>query len=187
MNKKLRLNQEGKIKLLFSLALLIFSLGVAMVAKNKYIFLAMLCSSAGDILIMSSRGCITGKKENQFENGVIAFAMAHLAYMVAMPTELSDTCLYIAIWCFVLIIFLNFNAKIKQGIWICIPYAVCLALNAVNSWSFSTFAGIGGILFLVSDAILSVFEKKSPKWQLAIWVTYVPAQICLLTANLINA
>ena len=123
MNKKLRLNQEGKIKLFFSLALLILSLGVAMVTKNKYVFF----------------------------------------------------------------IFLNFNAKIKQGIWICIPYAVCLALNAVNSWSFSTLAGIGGILFLVSDAILSVFEKKSPKWQLAIWFTYVPAQICLLTAILINA
>lgn len=183
MNKNLRLNQEGKVKLGFSFALLIFSLGVTLATKNKYVFLAMLCSSAGDILIMSSRGCF-GKKENQFENGVIAFAMAHLAYMVAMPTYLSDTCLYIALWCFVLIIFLNFNAKIKQGIWICIPYAVCLALNAVNSWSYGTLAGIGGTLFLVSDAILSVFEKKNPKWQIAIWVTYVPAQICLLTAIL---
>lgn len=86
-----------KNKLFFSLSLLVYAFVVAIITGNKFVFSAMLCSTAGDILIMSSWGCFNNKKEIQFENGVIPFAMAHLAYLISMKTERSANTKWIVV------------------------------------------------------------------------------------------
>lgn len=63
-----------------------------------------------------------------------------------------------------------------------IAYAIILIIAAVNGWTYSWVMGAGYIIFVISDAILAVFENKSPKWQVAIWGTYVPAQALILAS-----
>lgn len=177
-----QINREGKIKLFFSLSLLLYSILVSIITKNFAAFLAMLFSSMGDICIMASRGVFCEEKRNSFKLGVASFAFAHLVYVAGMKHEHTIAFISIAMVALVMVIYLSVTKNNNSNF---VPYAICLLTSAVNSWFFSWVAGIGMILFLLSDAILSICEEKSPKWQITIWATYVPAQVFLLTAILI--
>lgn len=178
---KLRINKEGWIKLSLSLMLLTFSVAVS-IEKNLFvIFFPMLASIIGDILIMSSRGCCTGKKENSFEYGIIAFAVAHLFYISIMPTQISFGILIAGFAFVTAIVFVNENRIVASAL-----YAIVLILSTINAFFFHPLAFTGMILFIISDVILVIFEEKDPRWQIPIWIFYVAGQICLLTSLLLN-
>ena len=188
MKKVARITNEGKIKLSFSSALFIYSAIVVLLGGAKFALPAMICSAIGDIYIMASRGVFLDRNttKNDFSEGVFSFACAHVAYIIAMPTEKSEYCFKIALICTIILAIFKINSKIANSKMFCVPYAVCLIASVVNSYEYGTLAAIGGTLFLLSDGILALFEEKGPKWQITIWATYVPAQICLLTAILLG-
>lgn len=179
-NLKLRINGEGKVKLILSLSLFVYSIIVTTITNNIGPMFAMLFSMIGDISIMASRGVLTGKKENTFDVGIVAFAFAHMCYICARDNGdiiSMAVALPIFITVFAITLFQPLGKK-----WNYIPYAIMILINVINAWQFNWVAGIGGILFIVSDSILSIFEEKDPKYQIAIWITYVPAQILFLTS-----
>ena len=180
---KLNVNREGKIKLILSLLVLAGSVYVAIAKQNILPFIAMFFSSIGDINIMASRGALTGKKEKTFDWGVVAFAAAHAVYIYAMGKR--PVFVVISIVLFVAVLILTI-IKPENAKWHFIPYTLILFTSLINSWLFAIIAGIGMVLFLLSDLTLSIFEEKGPKWQIPIWVEYIPAQILMQLALLLE-
>lgn len=183
MTKLLKINREGKTKLTLSLLLVVYALFISIYDKTMEPIVIMLMSCFGDISIMASRGALTGKKENTFETGILCFSMAHFGYVSAMGR--NPVCMIITMSA-VVVIYVLINKRPSGDKLAYIPYTIALVTSAVNAWLFSPLAGIGMILFLISDLVLSIFENKDPKWQIVIWVTYVSAQICMLTAILLQ-
>lgn len=180
---KLQINREGKIKLIFSLSAVCFSVYVSIVNKSLDAITAMTFSFIGDVCIMASRGALTGKKENTFNLGVMSFAFAHFIYVSAMGGR-SIFILITMSSC--IVIYGLINLKLKNDKLIYIPYTVSLLTSTINAWMYSVISGIGMILFLSSDGVLSIFEKKGIMYQIIIWVLYIPAQYLMLTALLLN-
>lgn len=181
---KVRLTKEGKIKLLLSSLLFVYSIIVSIIKIESYAFLPMLWSMMGDICIMSSRGCIYGgEKTHTFKAGIISFAFAHMTYIAIMQTKISLTFFFISALLFILIVItaMKCNKAVPSAI-----YAIILILNFVNSIFFNVIATVGLASFIISDATLAKYEEKEEKWQILIWVTYVFAQICILTSLLIT-
>lgn len=180
---KLNVNREGKIKLFFSLAVLVGSVYVSISKQNILPFVAMFFASIGDTAIMASRGALTGKKEKTFDYGVVAFAASHAVYIYAMGKR--PVFVVISIVLFIAVVILT-KIKPENAKWHFIPYTLILFTSCANAWLFAIMAGIGMVLFLLSDLILSIFEEKNPKWQIPIWVTYIPAQILMQIALLLE-
>lgn len=178
----IRINKEGKIKLFLTISLLIYSAIVTGITEIYIVMLPMLASTIGDISIMSSRGCCTGKKEKSFEYGIIAFGAAHLLYIAMMPTKISLKLLLIAVPLYAIAAWFAINKKRTLA---SVFYALIIILNFINSILFHPLAMVGMIFFIISDILLAIFEDKNPKWQIAIWVTYVIAQICIITTFLL--
>ena len=179
---KLRINAEGIVKLIFSTGLFIFSIIVSIRGENKLIFLPMLFSMIGDINIMSSRGCITGEKQNTFNYGIVAFAFAHLLYIENMPTDIQ---LLVELAGFILFIFVVYTSAIYKKTIPSIFYAVILLLNLINAMCYDKQIMWGIILFIVSDTILAIWEDKNPLWQIPIWVFYVLGQFRIISRFLL--
>ena len=183
MTKLLKINREGKTKLALSLLLVLYALCISIYNKTMEPIVIMLMSCFGDINIMASRGALTGKKEDTFEAGILFFSMAHFGYVSAMGRK--PVCMIITMSA-VVVIYSLINKRPSGDKLAYIPYTIALVTSAVNAWFYSYIAGIGMILFLISDLVLSIFEDKDPKWQIVIWATYVPAQILMLTALLLQ-
>lgn len=184
-----KINKEGLIKLFLSFSLLVYSIIVSVIAKNFIIAAAMLCSSIGDFCIMASRGVFSGKKrKDSFSAGVIMFAIAHCIYISAMENKYTDIFFIVAV--LVMIVTSSAAQNIDKGAKaetvMMVSYAVCLLINMINAFIFSILSGVGVIFFMISDGILALKEKKEPKWQIPIWITYVLAQICIITSFLIK-
>lgn len=180
---KIRFNTEGKIKLFLSTLLFICSLVVTGITEAVYlVFLPMFASSIGDINIMASRGCCTGYKEDTFENGVIAFAAAHLLYITAMQTKISHQLLIVGFVFFAIVVYFAISRK---RILACVFYGLIILLDFINSTLFHPLAMVGMIFFIISDVLLAIFEDKGPWWQIPIWIFYVAGQICIITSFLL--
>ena len=183
-------NKEGKIKTFLTLSLLGYSIIISCLTSNVLPFIAMFFSTCGDFSIMNYRGCarytLDTRVANGLEIGMICFAVGHMSYMAKNMTIYFKTLLAIYSIAFVLLVLSVFCFKLQNLS--AALYAVILLLNVFNSFNCSILAAIGGCLFLSSDIILGVCDLKklnAVKWQVAIWVTYVLAQICLLTSTLI--
>ena len=180
---KLRINAEGRIKLFFSLSLFIYSIFISVITEYHLIFLPMLGSTFGDSFIMASRGCL-GKAyhdKDLFKLGIVSFALAHILYMINMPTETGNILPLITL----LLVFVvagtsRLNKTIPSAV-----YAIVLILAFINAIFFNWLAAIGYALFIISDGILAIFEEKNPKWQIPIWVFYVSGQACILSSFLL--
>ena len=148
-------------------------------------------STIGDIFMMKRKNVFYNKKKNDFKFAVLSFGVAHLAYVIFMDTEAKDvimTLMLIILFVYILVNYiLGLNEEGKKTF--IIPfYAVILILSAVNTGFFNTVALIGGILFFISDSFIGIFGLKKIDnlgTTLAIWVTYVPAQVLMLTSFLI--
>lgn len=186
---KLRMNLEGRIKLSLSLALLIYSIVGAILCNNIIICIAMLLSSVGDICLLINRGCLTEQKKNTFNYGVWAFQLSHIVYILEMPSKYSKNLIIIILILLLTSIIIDRTFKNSKEAYICTSYAVILVFSIVNALNFSLLATFGMGLFIISDSILGICKivgKRNMGCEIAIWTTYVLAQICLLTTIIIN-
>lgn len=180
---KLRINAEGRIKLFFSLSLFVYSIYISVTTEHHLIFLPMLASTFGDTSIMASRGCLGPAYHDKdlFKLGIVSFALAHILYMLDMPTKADTVIQLITI---ILIFIVAGTSRLNKTI----PsafYALVLILAFINAILFNWLTAVGYALFIISDGILAIFEEKNPKWQIPIWVFYVSAQICILSSFLL--
>lgn len=186
---KLRINTEGKIKLFLSLSLFFYSIVVSLATNNYIICVAMCLSSIGDILLLANRGCLTEKKKETFLYGIVAFSLSHLLYMCAMNVSFLSKVLICIAFGLIVILSVFVMGKGESKITAFSIYGVILLLNVFNSLNFSLIAGIGMILFTISDLIIAVCKIRKNRTlvsQFLIWITYVLAQIYLLTSFLLQ-
>ena len=186
-----RVTLEGKLKLSFTLLLFIYSIVVSCIVGSVGPAICMGLSTIGDIFMMKRRNVFHNKNKGDFKFAVFSFGVSHLAYVTFMNTEAKDiivTLMLIILFIYILVNYiLGLNEKCSKAL--IIPfYAVVLILSAVNTGFFNTVALIGGILFFISDSFIGIFGIKKIDnlgTNLAVWVTYVPAQILMLTSFLI--
>ena len=189
--KRISITKEGKIKLILSFSLLIYSVIVSAITKEHDIFSAMIFSFFGDIFMLRN-GLAFGnvKDESDFPFGVIMFALAHVVYLIIMQTNTPWHIIVTVIqWLLVIAIFISYIITTwyqKKRYIICIPYAICILIATINAWMFNVASGIGYTLFVISDLIIVIFKDNRPKWaNFAVWGTYVPAQVLILTSFLL--
>ena len=183
--KKLRINTEGKIKLGLSLLLFFYAIVVGILINNIIIILAMFFSVIGDIFLLVNRGCFNEEKKETFNFGILAFSMSHFIYMYAMMTGVLSNIFICITLCFIVILSILIRSKNKSRITIFSLYAFIILLNFFNSFNFSIIAAIGMFIFILSDitvAISKITKKRSMISQIFIWMTYIIAQICMLTS-----
>lgn len=196
----IRVNQYGAppVKLLLkTLASLVFvCLGLlgAVRAGGAYAWLTwigLILGAAGDVLLQFM-DCRPKDREPFFRAGLGAFLIGHVFYIVAFALlgRVTGWAVLLAAVLFAALFLLQFPARMDlkgQKVPVYAYAAVISVMTAFAVLSFGAGArgalvGLGGILFLVSDAILALIffspirEKALPTWNL---ITYYAAQILL--------
>lgn len=188
MSSKVRkkITLEGKIKLVLSSMLVVYSIIISCLT-GKLVVTAMLMSFCGDIYLMKNGNCFHNKDECDFKIGVFMFMMSHIIYTGIMNTSVSKTIIFI-MFIVVSIYIIVIALRLKGTVLIAAVYSGVLILSVINTGFSNTVAFIGGILFLISDALIGicdVIKYKSLGRHILVWGTYVPAQILLLSSFLI--
>ena len=186
--KKIRINTEGKIKASLSLLLFFYACVVGVIVNNITIILAMYFSVVGDILLLVNRGCFNEEKKETFNYGILAFSMSHLVYMYAMITGLLSNIFIGIAFGLMIVLSILVRSKNKSRIVIFSVYGIIIILNFLNSFNFSIIAAIGMFWFILYDitvAASKIRQKRTMTSQFIIWITYIFAQICVLTSFLL--
>lgn len=196
----IRVNQYGAppvkllLKTLASLAFVCLGLLGAARAGGAYAWLTwigLILGAAGDVLLQFM-DCRPKEREPFFRAGLGAFLIGHVFYIVAFALlgRVTGWAVLLAAVLFAAMFLLQFPARMDlkgQKIPVYAYAAVISVMTAFAVLSFGAGArgalvGLGGILFLVSDAILALIffspirEKSLPTWNL---ITYYAAQILL--------
>ena len=196
----IRVNQYGAppvkllLKTLASLAFVCLGLLGAARAGGAYAWLTwigLILGAAGDVLLQFM-DCRPKDREPFFRAGLGAFLIGHVFYIVAFALlgRVTGWAVLLAAVLFAALFLLQFPARMDlkgQKVPVYAYAAVISVMTAFAVLSFGAGArgalvGLGGILFLVSDAILALIffspirEKKLPTWNL---ITYYAAQILL--------
>ena len=196
----IRVNQYGAppvkllLKTLASLAFVCLGLLGAARAGGAYAWLTwigLILGAAGDVLLQFM-DCRPKEREPFFRAGLGAFLIGHVFYIVAFALlgRVTGWAVLLAAVLFAAMFLLQFPARMDlkgQKIPVYAYAAVIRVMTAFAVLSFGAGArgalvGLGGILFLVSDAILALIffspirEKSLPTWNL---ITYYAAQILL--------
>lgn len=196
----IRVNQYGAppvkllLKTLASLAFVCLGLLGAARAGGAYAWLTwigLILGAAGDVLLQFM-DCRPKDREPFFRAGLGAFLIGHVFYIVAFALlgRVTGWAVLLAAVLFVALFLLQFPARMDlkgQKVPVYAYAAVISVMTAFAVLSFGAGArgalvGLGGILFLVSDAILALIffspirEKSLPTWNL---ITYYAAQILL--------
>ena len=184
-SSKLRITLEGKIKLAITSILVVLSIIVSIITRS-YVFIPMLLSFGGDVFLMKKRNCFHNKCANDFWTGVLFFMSAHIAYAYMMETDIRNKIIDIMMISVMILVFLKLLEVNKDTLTILL-YAIVLTSSAVNMYHFGIGTFIGGMLFVLSDALIGLFmiiKKDDYVFQFCIWVTYVPAQAIILASFL---
>lgn len=196
----IRVNQYGAppvkllLKTLASLAFVCLGLLGAARAGGAYAWLTwigLILGAAGDVLLQFM-DCRPKEREPFFRAGLGAFLIGHVFYIVAFALlgRVTGWAVLLAAVLFAAMFLLQFPARMDlkgQKVPVYAYAAVISVMTAFAVLSFGAGArgalvGLGGILFLVSDAILALIffsplrEKSLPTWNL---ITYYAAQILL--------
>ena len=196
----IRVNQYGAppvkllLKTLASLAFVCLGLLGAARAGGAYAWLTwigLILGAAGDVLLQFM-DCRPKEREPFFRAGLGAFLIGHVFYIVAFALlgRVTGWAVLLAAVLFAALFLLQFPARMDlkgQKVPVYAYAAVISVMTAFAVLSFGAGArgalvGLGGILFLVSDAILALIffspirEKTLPTWNL---ITYYAAQILL--------
>ncbi len=196
----IRVNQYGAppvkllLKTLASLAFVCLGLLGAARAGGAYAWLTwigLILGAAGDVLLQFM-DCRPKDREPFFRAGLGAFLIGHVFYIVAFALlgRVTGWAVLLAAVLFAALFLLQFPARMDlkgQKVPVYAYAAVISVMTAFAVLSFGAGArgalvGLGGILFLVSDAILALIffspirEKSLPTWNL---ITYYAAQILL--------
>lgn len=180
---KLRITTEGKIKLPISLALVVYSIVTSSIT-GILIVTAMLPSFGGDFFLMKNGNCFYNKTAWDFRLGVFFFMLSHVCYARLMVTEISQTILSI-MGCVIGVYLIAIILGLKHKLVVSAIYVGVLVLSVVNTFYFNTMAFVGGMLFLVSDFAIGIFDiihKKNLLREIVVWGTYVPAQILMMSS-----
>ena len=194
----IRVNQYGAppvkllLKTLASLAFVCLGLLGAARAGGAYAWLTwigLILGAAGDVLLQFM-DCRPKDREPFFRAGLGAFLIGHVFYIVAFALlgRVTGWAVLLAAVLFAALFLLQFPARMDlkgQKVPVYAYAAVISVMTAFAVLSFGAGArgalvGLGGILFLVSDAILALIffspirEKALPTWNL---ITYYAAQI----------
>ena len=196
----IRVNQYGAppvkllLKTLASLAFVCLGLLGAARAGGAYAWLTwigLILGAAGDVLLQFM-DCRPKEREPFFRAGLGAFLIGHVFYIVAFALlgRVTGWAVLLAAVLFAALFLLQFPARMDlkgQKVPVYAYAAVISVMTAFAVLSFGAGArgalvGLGGILFLVSDALLALIffspirEKSLPTWNL---ITYYAAQILL--------
>lgn len=196
----IRVNQYGAppvkllLKTLASLAFVCLGLLGAARAGGAYAWLTwigLILGAAGDVLLQFM-DCRPKEREPFGRAGLGAFLIGHVFYIVAFALlgRVTGWAVLLAAVLFAALFLLQFPARMDlkgQKVPVYAYAAVISVMTAFAVLSFGAGArgalvGLGGILFLVSDAILALIffspirEKSLPTWNL---ITYYAAQILL--------
>lgn len=156
-------------------------------AARRWVLLGLLCSLAGDIALM-------WPGENFFIVGLLSFLLAHLSYLWAF-TRVER---FFRAWPWSFLFYALLAGLILSRLWPGVPaelrppviaYVACLAAmgaQAAALWrrqggAASFVLALGGLLFVVSDAILATNKFAGPLPRASLWVliTYWAAQWCI--------
>lgn len=177
---------EGRIKLGVSSTLVVYSIIASIITRN-FVFIPMLSSFGGDVSLMKKRDCFHNKSDKDFRTEVLFFMAAHISYAMLMRTAESNWRIDVMLIAAMLLWFFALLGVNNPIITIAL-YAVVLTLSAINMYHFNMVAFIGGMLFVLSDSLIGLFmilKKDDIVSQILIWVTYVPAQILIITSFLL--
>lgn len=156
--------------------------------QRRYIRIGLLLSLAGDVALL-------WPKEG-FLPGLIAFLLAHLAYIAAfcVPVRLAARPLVFVGYGLVAAVILSqlwggVPAALRAPV---IAYVLCLATMASQAgvwWrarggTLAGHAAIGGLLFMASDSLLAINKFAVPLPLASLWIlaTYWVAQWCIASA-----
>lgn len=184
---KLRITLEGKIKLPISLALLVYSIIVSGLTGTM-VAMTMLMSFAGDVLLMKHGNCFYNKAPKDFAFGVLMFMASHAGYAKLMNTTENENILSIML-CIGALYLIALLLGLENKVVISAIYVMVLILSVINTYYYNTMAFIGGLLFLISDFAIGIFDiirNRSLLRHIAVWGTYVPAQILMMTSFFIK-
>ncbi|MCC7152574.1 MAG: lysoplasmalogenase [Rubrivivax sp.] len=155
---------------------------------RRWVLAGLLLSLVGDVALLWP--------QQGFLPGLVAFLLAHLAYLVAF-TRVQR--LAARVWPFVL--YGVVGGLILAWLWAGVPaglrvpvvmYLIALASMAAQAlvlWRAAPAAGaarrlaLGGALFVASDALLAVNRFAGPLPMASLWVlaTYWVAQVCIVS------
>ena len=195
-----RVNEYGapQMKLLVKgLASLLFVLlGAVCAARTGGAYAALLVAglvfgATGDVLLQLM-DCRPREKEKFFRAGLGAFLLGHLSYIVAFGmlggaslwAVLGAAALFALLFCLQFPLRLDLGAQ-KLPVYLyaaVISLMAAFAVGATGAGGRGVLAALGGLLFVVSDAILALIffsplkKKRLPAWNL---ITYYAAQILL--------
>lgn len=196
----IRVNQYGAppvkllLKTLASLAFVCLGLLGAARAGGAYAWLTwigLILGAAGDVLLQFM-DCRPKDREPFFRAGLGAFLIGHVFYIVAFALlgRVTGWAVLLAAVLFAALFLLQFPARMDLKDQKVPVYAYAAVISVMTAFAVLSFGagargalvGLGGILFLVSDAILALIffspirEKALPTWNL---ITYYAAQILL--------
>lgn len=184
---KRKITLEGRIKLPLSLALVGLAVYVS-IRSGTIAVIPMLLSFCGDIFMMKHGNCFRNKGDNDLYAGMFAFMMSHVFYVNLMETPKNEVIIIImVVIATIFAIAIAFGSKNKIAL--TALYVAVLILNVSNTFWVNTIALMGGMLFLVSDVMIGIFDimhDRTFKRHLLVWGTYVPAQILMLCSFLIK-
>lgn len=149
---------------------------------RRGVLAGLACSLAGDVLLMLSPALFVG--------GLLAFLAAHLCYLYAFTV---DTRLFARR--LPLLVLAAIGAAVLSFLWsglapalrgpviVYVVVLVAMAAQAIARWHVhpgqrTALAALGGVLFVVSDALLAIDRFRVPLPAAALWVlaTYWAAQ-----------
>jgi uncharacterized membrane protein YhhN len=159
--------------------------------RRTWVLVGLVFSLAGDIALMWPGG---------FVAGLVAFLLAHLAYLVAFTSTTRLASMWQP-WVF----YAALSAALLAQLWPGVPgalqipvvaYVVCLAAMAAQAATWwlregtaplsreAGYAALGGLLFVSSDALLAINKFLDPLPEASLWVlsTYWAAQWCIATS-----
>lgn len=151
-----------------------WSRGADAPARRRWVRAGLLLSLAGDVALLWP---VQG-----FLPGLVAFLLAHLAYIVAFTRGVRFAARPLAFAAYAVV-----AGAILWALWPGVPaalrvpvlaYVVCLATMAAQAAAVGRVAALGGALFVVSDALLATHKFAAPLPLSALWIlaTYWAAQ-----------
>ncbi len=158
--------------------------GAGMALQRRWVLTGLVFSLAGDVALLWP--------QQGFLPGLVSFALAHLAYLVAFTREQRLAARPLAFGVYAAV-----AGAILWQLWPGVPaalrvpvvvYVVCLAAMAAQAavlWRSGSPRGavlaLGGALFVASDALLATNRFAAPLPLASLWIlsTYWGAQWCL--------
>jgi len=148
--------------------------GADLPGRRRWIRIGLVLSLAGDVALLWP---VQG-----FLPGLLAFLLAHLAYIAAFTRGVRFAARPAAFAAYALV-----AGAILWALWPGIPealripvlaYVACLATMAAQAAAVGRVAALGGALFVCSDALLATHKFAAPLPLSALWIlaTYWTAQ-----------